>query len=392
MTTTYGLTATGFAAKTYTEITAELEAAFQGVFGVGIDLSPQGPFGQMIGIMAEREASVWDAAQDVYGAFDPDSSTGQALDAVCALTGTLRAPATHGTVTLTLTGTTGVTVPAGSVASVVGTEVQWATDADATFAAGTATTTATAVLTGPLPAPAGHLTVIDTPVAGWTAVTNGADAVPGSYEENDAALRMRREEELRNPSNAALDAIRTKVLDVMGVTGCVVFENCSMVTDVDGIPPKAVEIVISPNTVDPDLLSAAILGCVAAGIETHGSDGQTETDSQGIVHDIGWTWATVLPVYVHATITYDADIFPVSGEQDAKDAILLWGTETLVMGKDVVGRAIGSRIFPISGVLDAMVLVGTTGPGAASSVAVGIREIATLDSARVTITLVPGTP
>ncbi len=392
--TTYGLLSTGFSPKTYAVIKAELESSFQSVFGASIDLGAQGPFGQLIGIIAEREAEVWDAAQEVYASFDPDEATGDALNALAALTGTLREAATNSTVTATITGTAGTTVPAGTEFSVAVTGVKFETLADATFV-GTFTTMSVdcqAVDTGPLVALAGTLTTIETPVDGLTSVTNALDADLGSDEETDAELRLRRETELRNPSNAALEAIRTKVLDVDGVDECVVFENTSMVTDSDNIPPKAINVVVDPGTATSADIAEAIFESVAAGIETYGTDQSVSvTDSQGIVHTIEYDEATEIPCYVSATITYDADTWPIDGSTQALNAILAY-EDTLVMGLDLVGRRCGAGIFAISGVLDCVVLVGSSNPPIATSVTVGLRELATLDSSRITITASSGTP
>ena len=388
----YGLLTTGFAPKTYTIIVAELEAAFKGVFGASIDLAAQGPFGQLIGILAEREAEVWDAAQEVYASFDPDQATGQALDALSALTGTLREQATNSTVTVTCTGTAGTTIPAGTQFSVAVTGVKFETLAAATMA-GTFVTVdvdCESVDTGPLVALAGTLTTIETPVDGLTSVTNAADAVPGSDEETDAELRLRREEELRSPANAALEAIREAVLAVDGVTEAVVFENVTMVTDGDGIPPKAVEVVVSGSGTGPDIRDA-IFGSVAAGIEMYGTHGGNVTDSMGIVHDVNFTLATEVPCYATATITYDADLYPVDGDTQALAAILAY-EDTLKMGLDLVGRRCGAGVFAISGVLDCVTTVGESPSPSGASVTIGIRELATLDSSRVVISSSAGTP
>lgn len=393
---TAGLSATGFTVKTYNEIVTELETAFKGVFGDNIDLSAQGPIGQIIAILAEREADVWDAAQEVYSSFDPDQATGAALDALAALTGTLREAATHSTVTVTCTGTAGSTIPAGTKFSTTGTAVQFETLADATFDGTfvTCTVDCQSVDTGPLVALAGTLTVIDTPVDGLTSVTNALDAVLGSDVETDAALRSRREDEIRTSGQGSLEAIREAVLAVDGVDQCSVFENVSMITDGDGIPAKAVNVVVDPGTATNAAIAAAIFASVAAGIETHGtSHSVTVTDTQGTTHTIEFDDATQVPCYVAATITYDATHWPVDGSTQAQDLILAYEADTLVMGKDLVGRALGAEIFKgVEGVLDCVVLVGTTNPPLSASVTIGLRQIAALDSSRITISASAGTP
>lgn len=397
--TTYGLTATGFSAPTYSDIKAEIEASLQGVFGTSIDLSPQGVFGQIVGIFAERESAIWDAAQEVYAGFDPDEATGSALDALAALTGTIREGATHSTVTATITGTAGTTVPAGTLFSVTGTGVQFETLASATFS-GTFTTTTVdcqSVDTGPLVALTGTLTVIDTPVDGLTSVTNALDADLGRDEETDAALRLRREEELRGGANAALEAIREAVLNVTGIDECVVFENVSDATDSDSIPPHAVNVVADGSTADEDDVAAAIFGSVAAGIATYGTDHTVSVqDTQGVYHTIKYDDATDVDCYTSIAITYDANHFnttPAVYEDAVNDIIAAYESDYLVMGKDLVGRAVGAKIFAgMEGIIDCVVKVAKTPTPTGDSVTIALREIARTDSARTTITVTPGTP
>ena len=51
-----GLTSAGFEAKTLADIQAEIEADFKASFGASIDVTAQSVFGQLIGIISEREA------------------------------------------------------------------------------------------------------------------------------------------------------------------------------------------------------------------------------------------------------------------------------------------------------------------------------------------------
>jgi uncharacterized phage protein gp47/JayE len=394
--TTYGLLSTGFNPKTLAIVKSELEDDFRGVFGASIDLNASGPFGQIIGVVAERLAEVWDAAQEVYAGFDPDQATGSALDALCALTGTLRNAATHSTVTVTCSGTAGTTIPAGTQFSVVTTGVKFETLAAGTMPGtfGYVDIDCQSVDTGPLVALAGTLTTIETPVDGLTSVTNALDADMGSDEETDAALRLRREEEIRTTETGSLEAIREAVLAVTGVDQCVVFENVTMVTDSDSIPPKAVNVVVDAGTATNAAIAAAIFGSVAAGIETYGtSHSITVTDTQGTTHAIEFDDATLVPCYVTATITYDADHWPTDGTTQAQTAILLYESDNLVMGKDLIARAVGAYVFrDVEGVVDCAVTVGIAPSPSGSSVTVTLRQLATLDSSRIVINSSAVTP
>jgi uncharacterized phage protein gp47/JayE len=405
--TTYGLTSTGFVTKPLLTIKSDLEDALKAVFGASIDLAPQSVFGQWVGITAERLSEIWDAAEADYAAFDPDGATDAALDALCAITGTVREPASHSTVTLTLGGDAGTPIPAGSQVSVSTTGVKFETLALATCnstpttvngvtVGGSTTGAAQAVDTGPLVAAAGSITVIETPVSGWTAVTNAADAVSGQDIETDADLRLRREVELHSAANAALEAIRNAVLDVDNVSECKVFENTTMVTDGDGIPAKSIEVVISGTGTAADI-EEAIFSAVAAGIGTYGTVTGTVIDTQGIAHMIKHSTATEIDAYIRATVTYNADDYePATGDDLVAAAILDYGTDHLVMGKDVVPRAVGSGCFAVTGVIDCAIevgtMVGTLVVYSSSTLAVGLREVAVLASARVTVVSSAGTP
>lgn len=85
MTTQYGLTPLGFVIKPQQVIISEIQAAFQAVFGQNINLSPASNFSQIIGIISEREALLWQQQQNTVAAQDPASAEGTAVDNLLAL-------------------------------------------------------------------------------------------------------------------------------------------------------------------------------------------------------------------------------------------------------------------------------------------------------------------
>lgn len=84
---------------------------------------------------------------------------------------------------------------------------------------------ATALTTGPIFCPAGTLTVIDTPVAGWTSVNNPLDAVTGRNIEEDTEALERRTLLLAANANGPTEAIVEDVLQVPFVSAALGFEN-----------------------------------------------------------------------------------------------------------------------------------------------------------------------
>lgn len=134
---TFGVTTQGFSAKRLNDIKTELEDAFKSAFGISIDLDPDAPFGQIIGIFAERESEVWELAEAVYNSQYPLTAEGINLDNVAAITGVTRNPATKSTAIVKATGTEGTLIPTGSVISKENDPLtRFVTDSDATIGAG----------------------------------------------------------------------------------------------------------------------------------------------------------------------------------------------------------------------------------------------------------------
>ncbi len=405
--TTYGLTTTGFVTKTFEVLQEEMNDALRAAFGNSINLT-NGILAKFRDIVCERYAECWELMEAVYSSQDPDKATATALEALCALTGTLKSPATYSTVTLTLTGTPATLVSAGSRAATFSTSKKFATDADATitlvsaWASGTAyalgdrrhndsgkvyqVTTAgtsagsggptgtgtgivdntvtwaylgagtgaidvaaTCIETGEIAGFARDISVIDTPVGGWQGVINVLDASLGSDVESDGDLRLRRELELSQAGQSTIDAIRASLLEVEDVTAVTVFVNNTDVTDADGVPPHAVEAMVQGG-LNQDIFDE-LLANVAAGIVTFGNTSGTSTDSQGTVHDMKFSRAVEIPIYVVLGVKKDARTYPVTGDTLIKESIVEWG-DVQDTGKDAVPSGIGAQAFAVTGVLE----------------------------------------
>lgn len=444
----YGLTADGFVPKTIEIIREEINDAMRALFGTSIDVSDGSALGQFIGVFAEREALVWELAEQLYNAQNPDAATGTALDALCALTGTTREAATRSIVALILTGTPATVVPAGNraangvgdvfetladatigalgawTASTAYTVGQGVTNASRVYRCTTAGTsagsggpttdatditdgsahwrylgegtgldnvTAQAVNTGPTVAVAYDITEIITPVSGWQSVTNLLDAETGTDVETDEDLRLRREDELAAAATSPIDAVRADLLDVDGVDAVTVFMNTTDATDSDGIPPHAIEPLVQGGD-DQDIFDQ-LLASVAAGIVTYGNTTGTAEDSAGVSHAVAFTRPTEKPIYIIINVDVDEDTFPDDGDDQIKAAIVAYG-DALPTGRDVRASAISAQSFGVTGVLGvSSCLIGLVDPPMASTtIAIGLRELATYDTSRIVVNVTEVTP
>lgn len=392
---TYGVTAAGFVDKPIETILLEIETAQKTALGAGFDVSAQSPAGQINGVVTTQLRELWEVAQAVYSALDPDKAEGTALASVAALSGTVKAAATKSLVTATVNLDAGKTLAAGAIASVSGNpDARFVTLADATNAGGAPADVSVAMeaeTAGPVVANTGTLTVIETAQAGWNSITNAADATLGEDAETDEDLRLRREVELRRAGAGAAEAIKVDVESVTGVTSVTVFENTSDAVDGDGMPAHSFEVLAVGGAAND--IAQAIWDGKPAGIEDHGTSTGTATDTDGGTHTVAFTRPTDVPLYLDIFVTVNTDplqgaVYPVDGDTQIKAALAAWGQDSLAIGSDLILSQLYPVIFGIDGVLDVTKIEAGTAPAPAGTVNVVIasRSKGSIDTANVTVT------
>lgn len=388
---TFGVTATGFVPPTVEELLADIEADQRSLIAPDIDQSPDQPLGQLNGIQAKKLAEVGEGLATAYNGFNRGAAEGVLLDNIGSLTGTPRKDATKSKVSCTCNLDALAVLPAGSVINVYGQpSTRFASIAETTATgAGNYAVEFECEQTGPVVANSGTLTVIATPVAGWNSVTNALDASLGTNIETDAAYRLRQAQELEVPGSCTVDAIRADLLQLDGVIEAFVFENTSMATDGDGVPPKAFESVIwdgtGMDTLDSDI-GDVIWQNKPSGIETYGSTTVTVQDSRGLDRDVKFSRATGVNVYLTYTLTVDATKYPVDGDDQVKAAAIAFGLSILSMGEDVVYSHFLGVPFAVEGVTDVALTLGTApSPVGVSNIAISSRQIAVLDTSRIVV-------
>lgn len=442
----FGVTPEGFGQKTVEDIKAEIEAAERASFGPAINLLSTSVFGQINGVFADRLAELWEVSAAIYRSIYPDSASGEALDNVASLTGVIRLGPQTSSVSVIATGTVGTILNTGRILSVIGTGDRFSSTASATLALATARATGTpyvlhgirsnsgniyavtipgtsgggagpsgtgtAIVDGTVTwrfigtglsfasvpfvseqldainAVAFSLTQIQTPVAGWNGAGNLLDADLGRLVETDPDFRLRREQLLRQTGAGTVEAIRARVRALDGVTETIVFENTSLVTDVNGLPGKSFEVVARGG--DSQTIADTIWFFKPAGIETYGTlPPFTVADSQGINHTIKFSRPTALDMYVNVTVVTNPSTFPVDGVTQVKAALVALG-DTLTIGQDVIMlRFRCTPLETVSGVTDVTVLQIDTIPSPVNTANIIIpdRSLAVFDTSRINVTV-----
>jgi len=385
----YGIVPTGFSSKTLEETKLEIENEERANISASLNTSDVTPIGQLNGIFASKLREVWELAQAAYDSFDPEAASGDALTALALITGTRRRGETKSLVFADVDLDAGTYAAGSLIASVLGNpEARFANVNEIVSSGGlNAGEVFEAETAGPVQALAGTLTVV-TPVTGWNSVTNPADATEGENVETDVALRLRRETELAQSGASTVDAIRADVAQVGGVLAITVFENTSLLTDSDGLPGKSFEVVVFDGAVpaaDDDEIAQAIWESKPAGILSYGQTNGVATDTEGVEHTLGFTRVEVLDVWLEFDLTVDA--LSYAGDAAVAAAVAAFGDANLTNGGDVILSRLCTAIFGVGGVLD---IVATRAGFAVSPVgtinlAVGARQIADLDTARIVV-------
>jgi len=482
----FGLNSDGFTRKRLSDIKGEIEDALRQRFGNFINLLPQSVFGNLVGVFADREAEIWELAEDVYNSQYPDTAEGVSLDNVAAITGIVRQPATKSKIqNVCLFGTAGTLVPQGTELAVAGnTQARFVTDSDRTLVAGVdevqlltfatlplsgsfrlsyrgelssllnfdatapqiqaalnalpslsgvvvtgsmgpgftitfagadgkqpqplivVSNNTTGVLTtlvstvegvsqgqvdvtaiefGPTQALYGTLTVINTPVFGLDSVKNIEAAIVGRNVETDLELRARRANTLQVAGAATPDAIRARLLNVEGVTDALIFENISTVVDVNGRPPKSFESVVAGGD-DQDIFDT-LWASKPAGIETFGFETGSVLDSMGVSQTVKFSRPTNVSIYCDVTLTVDSLLYPATGDDVVRDAIVNF-INTRGIGGDIITYPQLISVFAgVPGILDVVIRIGKLpSPTTDDNVIILANEIPVTDNLKVTVT------
>jgi uncharacterized phage protein gp47/JayE len=389
-----GIESAGFVKPTRAELIIELENNFKSAFGDNINLDARGPFGQIIGIYADKLASLWDGLEGVYNANYADTAFDASLDNVAANNAITRLPATASTVTLTFSGDDGTVINTGFLCSVENfPDRQFATTESGTISGGSLDLESASVQSGAITALSGTITVIDNPQTGVDTVTNASDAEEGRDIETDVELRARRFLQLQVPGTSSVEGIRSALLALDPVIDSFVIENREDIV-VDGRPPHSFGAYIDDggDTANNELIAQTIWEAKGAGAQTHGDISQVIKDSQGFSQTIEFSRPALIEIYFSVTIVGNTDpgegpLYPADGDDQVVAQILSYG-DTLSIGRDVIKNRVDQVISEVSGVIGIILTLAEgapPGPTDTANINIDFNEKANFDSANIIV-------
>lgn len=389
---TYGFDAAGFRAPRATEIKADLQAAIDNAFGSPQDYSRDRILGVLVSTFASTLGGLFQLAQAVYDARDPNNATGAQLEAIVGLRGITRNPATAArlpaNIERTDTGDTSsaIVIPAGFVIRSLDDGSDWATSDTATIGVGETDVDVTLVaqVAAAQTQSANAVSSIVTPLAGIGTVTH--DALPGATgstagtdEETDDELRLRWRAALTQSSS-----IYDAVAELDYVDHVAVLDNDTSATaTIDGVSVAAHSfcVVVYPDiaTANEEEFAGVIAAAKPAGIGAVGNQGPVDVDGVNIY----WRHVTEVTVDVVVTLTVETNTAQADVEAGVEDVI---GTHFagLDPGEDVFSARVLSDIVRQYSTTQTITVTVDAG----SSVAVAATEIATAGTVTVTATIV----
>jgi uncharacterized phage protein gp47/JayE len=360
---TYGVTPTGFVIKPVAAIKESIFARLRAVFGDAFEDSADSLDGQFVAAFADEVGQLWEVNGATYRSLDLLSAVDDALDNIGSITAGRRLRAQRSTVTATVTLNAGVTLPAGSVASVEGnTAARFRTLAAVTNGGGSPDdfeVEMEAETTGQLAAPGDTLTVIETPVIGWTAITNDDPADLGRSDET-------------NPEYAARIAASTSASASPTHRGLLV-----ALAAVDGVDAVRIFFDRRDHWVravvmggDDQAVGDALWHAHALGIGLVGGTEVTVVDDNGDDQTVNFDRPIESPCAVEITATFDSTY--VNGSLGTAVAAFF---AALTIGEPVLISRLICALIEVQGVTD-ITLIRLSTPPAASNFVIAPNEIA----------------
>lgn len=382
----------GFKRLRFDDLLGQMEDKAREAFGDTINTSVRSPLGIILRIFAWFLALLWSTAEDVYNSGYISTATGNNLDRLGPQVGISRILAQWAAGELTITGTPGYTVPAGTRAATQS-GVVFETVDDVALIDGTGTVAIEALEPGAAGnVAAGAITIVVNPVPDIASVTNKFAVTGGREKETDAEFRNRFDLSVAGGGAASVDALRGALLRMPAVRAATIIENTSRAPDSAGRPEKSFQAYVLGG--DEQEIAETIFTTKTAGIESHGDISKQVADLGGQLHTVKFSRAEEVGVYLAIDVTKNAQ-YPVDGNERIRSAIIMYiGGEDaagsyyngLSMGASVVFTRLISAVYSVEGVEDVSLTVGKSGGSMGSgNVAIQAFEVARTKAADITV-------
>ena len=270
----------GIKVKSLDEIIDELESGFRRIYGDNINLDPETPDGQMLGLIAQARVDMENMATAIYAQLDPDRAEGDWLDQRVAYAGLIRKTAAYSYMrTAIITGDANTRIFKGfTVVDKNGAE--WLLVNDTILDGnGSARADFRSNLLGQFFVEKGEILTISTFVLGVDKVEAAENSELGEEIETDQELRHRfKNAHSRNAVNS-VDAIRGNLFDLADVKRVKILENNTGVTDQNNVAGHTINPIVDGGK--DEEIAAIIYNTKGAGVGIQGNTSITLKRDEG---------------------------------------------------------------------------------------------------------------
>lgn len=398
----FGMTPYGFKPKRLADVLDSLTDKIQNITDPATGEQPfvnetsDGILMQFTSIIAEAISETWEQAYLASQQYDPQNASGVALRGMVQLNGITPSYGSVTQIPMTVGGTAGVVIPAGSrISSQDGSQVYVTTVAVTIGNSGTATVNANCTESGPNNPAAGTIINIQTPVYGWNYAINGEATSIGTAADTDEQLHIKQERATAATSYRQVDAIIAGITAVPGVKFARLYVNKTSSTDDRGIAAKTMAPVVVGGT-DEDIANVLRLkGGSLDGYQGNLTNPVVYVGELGDEETIDFYRPTEVPIYINLDISVtNSAAFPENYRNLIKEAIVAYaeydqsGMAGFPPGEDVVLSRLYTPINSVPGFKVNSLEIGTSSEStSANDIAIDWNKIAEFEPDNINITL-----
>ena len=277
-----------------------LVSAFKSIYGDDVNLDSDTPDGQLLGLFSQELANVHQAVSFIVQMLDPYQATGQWLEQRAMYAGITRITASYSYIDdVIITGTPKTKIPTNSI-FIDRSKNKWVSTEEVTLNSnGSARTKFRSLELGNYIINSLEEFTPSTIILGIERVTANSNSYGGVDEETDEQLlnRFMLSHSINNFDDR--QGLQSALLNIIGVSKCIVYENFTSNTDEKNIPPHSLNAVIlggSDEKIAEVITKKKIGGC--------GLFGQIETTHQqdGLLRKVHFDRPTKIDINVELVI------------------------------------------------------------------------------------------
>lgn len=376
----------GYKRKTYDEwLKDDIELAKK-LFGDDIDTSETTPLGKYIRLGCEDKRDLSEDIEQIFLSFNYKTATGSALRRLCANIGVSVSAGEAATHTVTIRGTKGYVIPAGTEVSTDDKSALFHTVNDATISEnGTVSVLVECNARGIAGnVKAGEINTLVYTDANIEGVTDSILVKLGEDEESDASVRAKYEKAQKGRGSGTYSAVLGGVYQIAGVRTAYLEYNKTM-QDRSDLPAKSFRVSVLADESLKEKIAQTIFEKMPLCSLDVGDEVVKVTDRWGRDHEVHFSWTKERMIYVYVKILVDSTW--TSASQEEAISAIVEHINASTNGKKVYLKDIYTSLKGITGKVNILDLrIGETeGDYQENDIEIGATEVARSDASCVTV-------